>query len=211
MTHEHVDHFDAGSAPAIAEASPGAMFVVPSPIIDMVVEAGIARDRVIGMQPGEDIEIAGLRVRAVPAMHGVTMADAYGFGEELSDGLVRFLGYVVDAGGVRCYHAGDTIRYDGMATRLRELAIDVALLPINGRDPEREGRGIVGNLSEPEAALLAREMAAGMLIPMHYEMFTGNLGHPERLVESVQRDHPGVPVFVPPRDTPFICASARPR
>src|SRR5439155_16792223 len=36
-THEHVDHFDADSAPAIAQASPGAVFVVPSPIVDMVV------------------------------------------------------------------------------------------------------------------------------------------------------------------------------
>ena len=42
-THEHVDHFDAESAPAIAKASPGAVFVVPTPIVDMVTEAGIAR------------------------------------------------------------------------------------------------------------------------------------------------------------------------
>src|SRR5712692_2467280 len=131
-THEHVDHFDATSAPAIAAASPHAVFVVPTPIVDMVAEAGIAPDRVIGMQPGEDAHVAGLRVRPVPARHGVTMQDAYGFGEELSEGLIRFLGFVIDAGGVRLYHAGDTIHYEGMETMLRDLAIDVGLLPING-------------------------------------------------------------------------------
>src|ERR687891_690993 len=40
-THEHVDHFDAASAPAIARASPGAIFVVPTPIVDMVTGSGI--------------------------------------------------------------------------------------------------------------------------------------------------------------------------
>ncbi len=209
-THEHVDHFDAGSAPAIATASPQAVFVVPSPIVDMVTEAGIAPDRVVGVQPGDDVELAGLRVMPVPAKHGVTMEDAYGFGEELSDGLIRFLGYVVDAEGMRLYHAGDTIHYDGMESRLRDLAIDVGMLPINGRDPEREARDIVGNLSEREAAWLAQACRFDLLIPMHYDLFARNRGSPAHLVESVERDHPGVPVYVPPRDHPFVCASRRP-
>ncbi|TMK60180.1 MAG: zinc-binding dehydrogenase [Actinobacteria bacterium] len=52
-SHEHVDHLDAASAPAIATASPGATFVVPAPIVEMVTEAGIAKERVLGVQPGE--------------------------------------------------------------------------------------------------------------------------------------------------------------
>ncbi len=208
-THEHVDHFDADSAPAIAQASPGAVFVVPLPIVDMVVEAGISQERIVGVQPGEPVEVPGLTARAVPAMHGVTMEDAYGFGESLSDGLVRFLGYVVDIDGVRLYHAGDTIYYQGMESRLRELSVDVAMLPINGRDPEREGRGIVGNLSEREASWLAHEIGAGLLIPMHYDLFARNRGYPAHVVESVERDHPGTAVLVPPRDIPFVHAPAR--
>jgi L-ascorbate metabolism protein UlaG (beta-lactamase superfamily) len=210
-THEHVDHFDADSAPAIAAASPGAVFVVPTPIVDMVTEAGISPDRVIGLQPAGTVELAGITVRAVPAMHGVTMEDAYGFGESLSGGLVRFLGYVVDAGGVRLYHAGDTIHYEGMEIALRDLAIDVAMLPINGRDPEREARGIVGNLSEREAAWLARQMGAGVVLPMHYDLFARNRGYPAHLVDSVERDHPGVSVLVPAREDPFVWTRGRAR
>ena len=203
-THEHVDHFDADSAPAIAAASPGAVFVVPTPIVDMVTESGVAPDRVVGVQPGDPMDLAGLPIRAVPAMHGVTMDDAYGFGEELSDGAIRFLGYVIDAAGVRLYHAGDTVHYPGMEDTLRELAIDVAMLPINGRDPAREARGIVGNLSEREAAWLAREIGAGTIVPMHYDLFARNRGYPEWLVESISRDHPGPHVVVPARETPFM-------
>jgi L-ascorbate metabolism protein UlaG (beta-lactamase superfamily) len=209
-THEHVDHFDADSAPAIAKASPGAAFVVPAPIVDMVTEAGVPYERVVGAQPGEPVEVAGVVVGALPAMHGVTMEDAYGFGETLSDGLVRFLGYVLDLDGVRLYHAGDTIHYEGMESRLRELSVDVAMLPINGRDPEREGRGIVGNLSEREAAWLAHEIRAGLLIPMHHDLFARNRGYPAHVVESVERDHPGTAVLVPVRDMPFVHAPARP-
>lgn len=210
-THEHVDHFDADSAPAIAKASPRAVFVVPTPIVDMVTEAGIAGARVAGIQPGQTLEIAGLTIRAVPAMHGVTMEDAYGFGEELSGGLVRFIGYVVDAGDVRLYHAGDTIHYPGMEAILGDLSVNLAMLPINGRDPDREAQGIVGNLSERESAWLAGAIGAQAVVPMHYDLFARNRGYPARLVESVERDHPGVHVLVPTRDAPFVWSAGRAR
>lgn len=210
-SHEHLDHFDAESAPAIAAASPGAVFVVPTPIVDMVTEVGIAPERVVGMQPGETAELADLRIRAVPARHGVTMEDAYGFGEELSGGLVRFLGYVVEASGVRLYHAGDTIHYDGMETLLAGLAIDLAMLPINGRDPAREARGIVGNLTEREAAWLAAEIGVGVVIPMHHDLFAHNLGETGHLVEWAAREGRDVAVLVPVRDRPFVWSSPRRR
>lgn len=210
-THEHIDHFDAEAAPAIARASPEAIFVVPTPIVDMVTEIGIASDRVVGVQPGDPVTIAGVPVTAVPAMHGVSMADAYGFGEELSGGLIRFLGYVLELGGVRVYHAGDTIHYGGMQERLRELAIDVAMLPINGRDPEREAKDIVGNLSAREAAWLAQEIDAEVLLPMHHDLFARNRGYPAHVVEFVERDHREVEVLVPVRDVPFVVASTRSR
>jgi L-ascorbate 6-phosphate lactonase len=209
-THEHVDHLDRASVGAIARRSPRAVFVVPSPIVDMVTETGVAADRVVGMQPGEAVDLGALTVRAVPARHGVTMDDAYGFGEELSGGSVRFLGYVLDVEGVRLYHAGDTIHYEGMEATLRDLRPDVAMLPINGRDAEREARGIVGNLDEREAAWLAEEMDAGVLVPMHHDLFAGNRGWPAHVVEWVEREDRNVTVLVPPRDTPFT-VTGRPR
>jgi L-ascorbate metabolism protein UlaG (beta-lactamase superfamily) len=203
-SHEHVDHLDVPSIGAIASASPGATFVVPSPIVDMVTEAGVPADRVVGMQPGDPIDVGGLTVRAVPACHGVTMEDAYGFGDTLSDGLIRFVGFVVDLGGVRIYHAGDTIHFDGMEESLAPLGVDVALLPINGRDAEREGRGIVGNMDHREAAWLGSRIGAGILVPMHYDLFARNLGFPGALVETVGREFPEVPVVIPARDRPFV-------
>jgi L-ascorbate 6-phosphate lactonase len=209
-THEHVDHFDAGSAPAIAGASPAAVFVVPTPIVDQVTEAGVAPERVLGVQPGETHEVSGFTIRAVPACHGITMDDAYGFGRELSGGLVRFLGYVVDVAGVRIYHAGDTIHYDGMVQTVRALEPDVALLPVNGRHAEREARDIIGNLNEREAAWLAAEIGAASVVPMHHDLFEGNLGSAAAVVEAAEQEARAVTVLVPPRDQPFVVTARRP-
>lgn len=203
-SHEHLDHFDAESAPAIAKASPGARFVVPAPIVDMVTEAGIARERVLGVQPGETHEIAGITVRPVPARHGVTMHDAYGFGEQLSGGLIRFVGFVLEMDGVRIYHAGDTIHYQGMESTLEALGPHVSLLPINGRHAEREARGIVGNLNEREAAWLAAAIGAETLIPMHHDLFGRNLGSAAEVVEAAEEEERAISVLVPAREVPFV-------
>jgi L-ascorbate metabolism protein UlaG (beta-lactamase superfamily) len=205
-THEHVDHFDAESVPAIATASPGAVFVVPSPIVDLVTEAGVAADRVVGLQPGAPAELGPVTAHAVPARHGVTMEDAYGFGEALSDGLIRFLGYVLDVDGVRIYHAGDTIHYEGMEAGLRPFDLDLALLPVNGRHAEREARGIVGNLNEREAAWLAAEIGARTLVPMHHDLFVGNLGSSAEVVHAAEEEERPISVLVAHREVPFVVA-----
>ena len=198
-SHEHVDHLDVPSIGAIATASPGAMFVVPSPIVDMVTEAGRpARPRRRNAARRLRWTIGGLTVRAVPACHGVTMDDAYGFGETLS-GRAGPLPRVRRRPGRRAHlsrRRHDPLRRHGGDAR-RRSAIDVALLPINGRDAEREGRGIVGNLDHREAAWLGSRIDAGVLVPMHYDLFARNLGFPGALVETVGREFPEVPVLVP--------------
>ena len=207
-THEHVDHLDAPALPGIATASPDARFVVPAPIVDQVVAAGVDAERVAGAQPGDRLAFGEVLVRPVPACHGVTIEDAYGFGRELSGGLVRFLGFVLDSGGVRVYHAGDTIRYDGMEHDLRAVGVDLALLPINGRDAEREARGLVGNLDHREAAHLAMDVGASAVVPMHHDMFARNPGDPSKLVEIVEQESLPLSVVLPERDRPFVWTPA---
>jgi len=203
-SHEHYDHLDLASLPAIARASPKARFIVPRPLVDAVAAAGVPRQRIVGAQPDERIRLDGVTLHPLPARHGVGMADAYTFGRELSGGLYRFLGFVVDDGVARVYHAGDTIAYDGQAERLRALNVDVALLPINGRDHYREAAGIVGNLDHREAARLAADAKVDVLVPMHYDAFASNRGYPSHLVDFIGREELPVAVLVPTRDRPVL-------
>lgn len=208
-THQHLDHMDLEALPVIAEASMDARIVVPEPCVDMVVQAGVARDRIFGMRPEMSVDICGVTMHAVRACHGLHAADGYGFGEDPATGAARFLGYVIQGGEVTVYHSGDTIDYPGLVGRLRELRIDLALLPINGRDSERAAADIVGNLDPVEAAKLAADAGAHCVVPMHYDMFAANPGFPERLVESARLRHPGLSVLVPARGKAFMYTRLR--
>ena len=205
-THEHRDHLDLPTWPRFAAAAPRARFVVPAPVAARAAEA-VPRERVVAARPGAEIVLGEARVTPVPARHGVHVADAYSFG--LVPGEHRYLGYVVELGGVRVFHAGDTIRYDGMAERLRALAVDVALLPINGRSPERETQDLVGNLDAREAADLAADAGIGTIVPMHYELFARNSGRAADLVEYAAATHPHLTVVVLGRYDGFVFAPPR--
>jgi L-ascorbate metabolism protein UlaG (beta-lactamase superfamily) len=85
------------------------------------------------------------------------------------------------------FHPGDCIPYDGMVERVLALAgnrgIDVALMPINGRLPERR---VTGNFWGREAAAFAKAIGAGLAIPMHYEMFSFNTETPDEFVGACE-------------------------
>lgn len=207
-THEHRDHLDLPSLPAIARASPDARFVVPLPLVERTREA-VGEATVVGAVPGVAIAIGDASITPVPACHGVHVSDAYSFG--LVPGEHRYLGYVISLDGLRIYHAGDTIRFAGMAEQLRELGVDVALLPVNGRDSAREARDLVGNLTAEEAAELVRDAAIPVAVPMHYELFAHNPGSAGLFVEQVAARAPQTTVLVPGRyGGVLVAASAWP-
>ena len=78
---------------------------------------------------------------------------------------------MIEAEGLRLYHSGDSLAYDGLAERLGPEPFDVLFLPINGRDP---ARGVPGNMSAAEAVDLATEVRPRFVVPHHYDMFTFN-------------------------------------
>jgi L-ascorbate metabolism protein UlaG (beta-lactamase superfamily) len=198
VSHEHIDHFDRPSLQAANEA-PNAHFtlVLPLPLVDDAVALGISPSRLVGAQPDQAINAGGVTVHPVPARHGINVADAYTFGDELSNGHTRYLGYIVELGGSRVYHSGDCSPYAGQAERLLKLHPDVALLPINGRDFFRETEhNIVGNMDFREAARLASDMGARVLVPMHWELFAGNRGFPGDLVTYVATTFPNLTVLI---------------
>lgn len=203
-THDHIDHLDPVALPLLAAASPRAVIVVPRPVVRRVIELGIDSDRVIGVQPGEPLALPGVTIHPLAAAHGVDVADAYNFGEALSGGDIRYLGYLFALNGALIYHAGDTLAYPGLAAELRRLGVQVALLPINGRDQRREAVNLVGNMDHRDAAFVAAEALVDLLIPIHYDMFPGNEGYPAHLVDFAQREYPGLAVLLLARDRPFV-------
>ncbi len=171
-SHNHTDHLDAETLGPILSSNPGLKLVIPEAnrgfvAVRLRIDAAVP----IGLDDGTMVELLGVRFSGVASAHETLEHDAHG--------RVRSLGYVLQLGEWTLYHSGDTLRYDGMAEKLRPFAIDVALLPINGRAPERR---VPGNLSGPEAAQLAHDIGARLVIPCHYDMFEFNTASPDTFV-----------------------------
>lgn len=167
-SHNHTDHLDADTLRPLLEANPRLELVIPEANREFVVNRlQLIADLPRGLDAGQSTTVAGFAFHAVPAAHNDLERDAAG--------RHKFLGYVVQAGPWTLYHAGDTLRYEGMTSWLTRWPVDIALLPINGHDP---ARGVAGNLDGPQAAHLARDIRARVVIPCHYEMFEFNTADP---------------------------------
>jgi L-ascorbate 6-phosphate lactonase len=162
-SHKHSDHLDPGTMPDLLAASPRAELLLPEALIDHARGLGLPEDRLVGLVAGATVERAGFRIRAVPSAHEALDID--------ERGRHLYLGFVIEAEGLRLYHSGDTLAYDGLLEHLGEGAFDAWFLPINGRDP---ARGVPGNMSVAEAIALAARGRPRWLVPHHYDMFRFN-------------------------------------
>lgn len=106
---------------------------------DAVARLGFGR----ALAAGETAEVAGFRIRAVPA---------YTVRTEFFPREKGGLGYVIEAAGRTYYHAGATDRIPEMA----EVAADVAFLPVSGRYV----------MDAADAARAAEDVGAATRVPL---------------------------------------------
>lgn len=177
LTHRHSDHMDPGTLPGIARLFPGARFVFPEAERDEAARrSGLdpVDPRLTGTDAGARIMLApGLTLRVFAAAHETRETDAAG--------RHRFLGYGLETPDLRLWHSGDCVPFEGLVGDVADFAPDVALLPVNGRDPALTAAGVPGNFSLEEAASTARAVGAGSLLAHHYGMFAFNTCPPERI------------------------------
>jgi L-ascorbate 6-phosphate lactonase len=200
-THEHADHLDLPTWSQLAQASPAARFIVPSPLVPLVEEARIAGERVTGISVAARLDLGRAHVTAVPARHGVDVEDGYSLGDSETP---RWVGYVVELGDVRLYHAGDTLADPAIVAAVAPLRPDVAFLPINGRDAARERRNIVGNMTPDEAARTAGELGVALAVPIHFETIRGNEGSPDAFVRAMREHNPSAAIWIPARGAAIL-------
>jgi L-ascorbate metabolism protein UlaG (beta-lactamase superfamily) len=181
ITHDHMDHCDPHTIPALAEASPQARFLAPEPVRRQLREWGIAESRILPATT-DWLELGSeLKVRAVPAAHPRILLG--------QDGEPRAVGYLLERGGQRVWIAGDTSVCEELIQSLKALMpIHTALLPVNEDNFYRRRRGIVGNMSVREAFGLAAELNIEQVVPVHWDLFEINSTSPEE-IQAVYRAH----------------------
>lgn len=166
-THDHIDHLDPDAAVKIATANPKSLFVGPQSCIAHLRKLGIAPERMVILNRGQQRTIRGIDFRAQPANH-MPPGDPEPFA----------IGVYMKIDGVSVYHTGDTVYSDEVLQAAQSLGhLDVLIVPINGN------YAVMNTL---DAALLTRALAPRHVIPCHFGMFANNTDDPYRFVAHVR-------------------------
>lgn len=154
LTHDHLDHLDPDTLPAIAKASPATCFAGPKSCMQHLALLQIENRRLFAR--GDMLQIGSL------SFHGV-------FSKHTPDSI----GLVVQppcSGGI--YFTGDT-EYDSALLQVCRFHPEILFTCINGK---------LGNMGYQYAALLARMLEVHIAIPNHYGLFRENTEDPEKFL-----------------------------
>jgi L-ascorbate metabolism protein UlaG (beta-lactamase superfamily) len=187
-THVHNDHFHPIAVGKFLLTTPSARFVTTNQTVERMREEFPAfadvEPRVRGLLPPEgetvDVPIDGISVKAMTLHHGRSVP-------------FQNLGFLVEVGGVKLVHLGDTAAMQAEIGRHRLAAagIDVAFVPF-------------WMLLDPQGTRLVREaIAPAKVVPMHVPSSIAppvlfGLGHDRPNTLKMLRDVPGVIVFETP-------------
>lgn len=196
-THEHYDHADPDTLSRLAAVSPETRFIVPAPVHAAVASYGIPEERIIDAEADQPISCGAFRVIPVPAAHEEFHQDELG--------RYRELGYRVEFGGMKIFHAGDCCIYDGLEKRVTDM--DVVFLPINGRSIFKNRVDIIGNMTTEEAIELAIRTGAKMMVPLHHDLYAVNGVNPAIFVDMINSACPTLPYHIfKPGERYLLCS-----
>lgn len=186
ITHDHTDHMDPETIAPLCAAGDRATVLVPRYSRAVALERGVPTERLVTLNDRESRRTEqGITVWAIPAAHETVQRD--------DAGNARFLGYLIRIGEYLVYHSGDTVPCEDLESRLVELRdatgrrVDLALLPVNGRDEKRRSRGVPGNLTINEAIAYHRSLSFRNTIVHHFGMFDFNTADPRELREACRK------------------------
>lgn len=167
LTHGHDDH--SGDAVKVARDT-GAHVVAPYELSVWLQQKGL--QKITGMNPGGTLEMLGLSMTMVPAVHSSSVVE---------DGRVVYLGlatgYVVRfEDGLTIYFAGDTAIFGDMRLIAELHHPQIAFLPI----------GDLYTMGPEQAAKACELLGVKQVVPMHYGTFPALTGTPERLKQLIE-------------------------
>lgn len=193
-THGHSDHMDPGTLPVLAAANPECRFIGPASETLKAVERGVPAKMYCGLDAAESLVKGRSRITAIASAHEDLAVD--------DEDRSLYLGYVIEIGGYKIYHSGDSVPYEGLVAILKMHEIDAALLPVNGRDELRSSNGIAGNFTVEEAVQLCCDAGIPKMIPHHFGMFDFNTEDPDEIDQLLSKS--GLDYMIPVIGRPFI-------
>ncbi|MDE1827849.1 MAG: MBL fold metallo-hydrolase [Candidatus Micrarchaeota archaeon] len=149
ITHPHMDHLSIEEIGRITK--PTTHFVAPAEVADKIPSKNITV-----VKPTDKGTVMGIGFEAVPAYN--IDKEKLGFHKKSS----RWVGYIINAGGKRIYHPGDT----DLIEEMRKVEVDLALIPCGGKYV----------MDIDEAIEATKVIKAKNFAPMHYRALLGKEG-----------------------------------
>ena len=155
LTHAHFDHFH---KPTLRKLPHPKIGVMPWGMGDLAHNLGF--ERVIELEWWESFAHENWKVTLTPCKHwGARL---------LHDEHRGYGGFILEHQGRKIYHAGDSAYFEGFKEIGKQLAPEVALLPIGAYHPE-SFRNV--HMGPDEALKVFKDLRARWLVPMHYGTF----------------------------------------
>ncbi len=178
-THAHYDHADPYTLDAINKVNKKAKFIVSGAISHIIESYGISKDRILGVECDRKYSLdEDISFTAIPAAHEELHKNENGYYEEV--------GFLFELGDTKLFHGGDGCPYDGLEEKL--IGCDILILPVNGRDYYRRYVcDIIGCFDSTEAATIAKNCNAKLLIPTHYDLYDVNSINPGEFADKLYK------------------------
>ncbi len=189
-THPHSDHMDPETLSVLSQKNPNCRFIIPAAAKEEAIRRGIQQDQIISAFADKYIQLGtDFKIKPIPAAHESL---------EVNENEEHFfLGFIFFINNIRIYHSGDCVPYYGLNSRLNRCEINLALLPINGRDEYRLNNGIAGNFLTNEAIEVCRSANIENLLVHHFGMFAYNTVSEQDLDSLKTLNTPDLSIFVP--------------
>ena len=165
ITHNHLDHFDPETVPAIHWAFTDCQLAGPQSVMYQARTLGIREEVLVPMPLGSGKVLGPFTLTTTFAYHSDPFAVGLLLG--VADELV--------------YISGDTEWWPELAGAVQRLAgrtINAVFIVINGR---------LGNMTTPEAVNVVREIRPRVAFPMHYGTFAENTADPLPFLEGCRK------------------------
>jgi len=155
ITHSHYDHCSVPDINKIKTTS--TVFVTEKD------SAAALSGDVLVVKPGDKVSVSGIEIEAVPA---------YNINKNFHPRKNNWLGFILNAGKSKIYHAGDT----DLIPEMGSITADIALLPVSGTYV----------MTAEEAVEAVKLIKPKIALPMHYGSIVGSINDAIKFKNSLE-------------------------
>lgn len=189
MTHVHQDHTDIYTIKALT-ATTDCRFVGPKTSINRCRSFGVPEDRLIQVQPGDELEVPGGRVKMLMNYDEIARNTGVPLGHPMSFQEVA-VSFLFETEGGNVLFLGDSLYHNGYRAFADEYDIDVTIIDMGHNAP-----GATDKCTPWDVFRVGQAVGTKVLIPDHYDNWANTQIDPTQLERIVRENDPSIKTVI---------------